>query len=131
MSDPFSVMRIDARVRRIPLVLELESGDVNAAIVTMNGNARDNFMSQMLKRSKTDGSGAVIGIKDPNGMFSDLLTKTLENEDTGALFKREEIQGLPAPVSKELFEMAKTLNGLSDDEDDDDENEVGKDDTDD
>lgn len=123
MSHQVEALVIDARMKSIPVTLQTDEGDKKVSVVTMNGTDRDNYMVQLLKRTSKDANGTINGVKDPKGMFADLLTKTLRNEETGELFDRPSVQSLPAPVSKELFEVAKTLNGLGEDEDDE---EVGK-----
>ena len=79
----------------------------------MDGSGRDKYMNQMQKNMVMK-DGKPQGLKNFEGLYSELLTKTLFDKESSSFVSKEFIQGLPARVSAALFTAAQTLNALND-----------------
>ena len=114
---------LDARVRTIPVTLELDNEELKLELFTFSGEVRDEFMDQMLKLSQKDHSGKVIGMKKAKGLYSMLLCKCLRYRETEELVGAKTIDGWPSATSKALYDNAQELNGLKEDKKSDSEDE--------
>ena len=78
----------------------------------MDGRGRDKYMNQ-LQLNMVMKDGKPQGLKNYEGLYAELLTKTLFDKESGKFASKEFIQGLPARVSSKLFTAAQTLNALN------------------
>lgn len=98
--------------------VELEASDgvvLVYAVKEMTGAQRDSYFSKM--SSKTKQGGDQVTITDYNGLYSTLLSHTLY-DDKDKLVDEKIIQSWPDSAQKALFDLAKSVNGLNDNDKD-------------
>ncbi len=66
--------------------------------------------------------GKVTGMKTYDGLYSNLLSKTMRDE-SGKLVLMDELQVWPVRVQRFLYEKAQKVNGLDEQAEDDSKNE--------
>ncbi len=97
------------------VVLTEEDGITNTCyqLREMTAAERDNYLTRMQKRMKTDSSGKAIGVSNFDGMQADLLASCMTTVADGKPVTMGTIQAWPATVVTSLFEKAQELNNLN------------------
>lgn len=115
-----------------PLVfaLELEERPVSIAgepyvLIELDGRDRDKYLNSLGSRVKTAPNGKSAGIKNFDGLQATLIVMSLrkiEGDERNPV-KLETIQKWPARVVTALFNAARDLSALNEDDEDDDKAE--------
>src|SRR5262245_36582590 len=122
------------RVRRLSVVLYLgsmamgyvftlrrhvEDVDIDGerwTLEEMDGTGREAYLSEVIGRAKiSPETGKAVGVKTFNGMWTDLLKRCLRDPH-GKLADQTTMQAWPATALQGLFEAAKRLNALDDED---------------
>jgi hypothetical protein len=93
---------------------ELETADgtvLEYSIKEMTGGQRDAYFNQVGDKTKTAADGSVVGMKNFDGLYSSLLSKTVY-DNTDKLVPEATLQTWPSTVQEALFKVAQALNGL-------------------
>ncbi len=78
----------------------------------MDGTLRDQYVTLVVNRVNT----AQNGKRDMTGMYAELLARCIWSQPEDKRVSLKEIQTWPATFQKKLFNKARKLNGLDDDE---------------
>jgi hypothetical protein len=92
--------------------IEDEAGKTTTYLLKeMTGTQRDQYVSNMMKRTKFDGEGKILQMGDITGMQASLISMCLYDPQ-GQLVPPTFINAMPATSQNLLFEACSRLNGL-------------------
>jgi hypothetical protein len=98
-----------------PVELESASGVEQYELREVSAADRDCYLNKMAKRLQYGPDGKVGNIGNFLGAQADLLTLCL-HDDKGVPVTEKTVQGWPAVVVSNLFDAARKLNGLDNEE---------------
>lgn len=103
----FSLVR-----KKTPFELETADGTVLVySVQEMTGGQRDAYFTHVGNKTKTGPDGTVTGMKDFEGLYSTLLSKTVY-DPSDKLVPEHVIQSWPATAQEALFKESQALNNL-------------------
>lgn len=105
------VLEFDLARKEIPCKL----GGVEWVLREMDGTMRDQYLNAISSRVRMV-DGKANGVKDFGGLQALLLTRSLYRKDDNQPATQAEIQAWPSSVVGALFDRAKELSGLGDEE---------------
>ena len=87
-------------------------------LVELDGRERDRYLTSLTRRVRTDKSGDVSGVKDFDGLQASLVSASLYRGtgDSREHVPTAEIQKWPARVVSALFDAAKELSALNEED---------------
>jgi hypothetical protein len=110
-------MKFSLTRKKTSFELEVAEGNVLVySIQEMTGGQRDAYFTHVGAKTKTSADGTVTGMKDFEGLYSNLLSKTVYDADN-KLVPESTLQTWPATVQEQLFKVAQELNGLNKEDD--------------
>lgn len=113
-------MKISVVRKSQPVELEMdaEGNVVKVFVKEMTGAQRDEYFNKTSQRSRVDqNTGEVVGIKDYKGLYSTLLAFCVYDAE-GKPLPESKIQEWPDGAQRAMFEIARKLNKLGNDEGD-------------
>lgn len=113
-----------------PLVFTLEREEIPVVIDSqeyvlqeLDGSERDRYLNGLTNRMRVNNKGDLAGIKNFDGLQASLVAASIRLVDglerKPVLLKT--VQGWPAKVVKQLFDAARELSGLDDEDEKDKE----------
>ncbi len=115
------VLKISLVRKTLPvLVTDENGGEKEYTLRELTGKERNKYLNQMTNRVKMGPNGKPAGIKTFDGFQSDLLCRSLV-DDEGRKASKEFIEEMPALAQHELFEKAQEISGLDKEDVEDDE----------
>lgn len=107
------------KLKNNSLTIEIESEDgakkTTYRLVEMTVATRDKYMNTLAQRMRFDPvTGRPMGIKSFDGMFGELLSRCMTEEDTGRLVTKEEVNAWPTTVAQGIYQIAQKLNRIED-----------------
>jgi hypothetical protein len=106
--------RITLSLKRKTIEIEIEDEDGSQKIfkvMELSGNQRDEYLNTSAKRMSYDAQGKPSGVKDFRGMHTDLLIRSVYDEN-GELVKGAILETWPSTTIERLFEISQELSGL-------------------
>lgn len=112
------VLRFTTTRKEQKIEIEDESGQPQEYIVReMMGVDRDLYMTFMSGKFRVDERGKVVGMKDFNGLQSDLIRRCLYGPD-GKPVEERKIKLWPASLQNAVHKLCRQINALDDDQED-------------
>lgn len=102
-----------------------KGGAKNWTLKELSGRERNRYLNKMKDRVKIGKNGKAMGIKNFDGYQSDLLLSSLYDEADKSV-SLDMIEALPAKTQQALFDRAKEISGLDNDEEEKNEDEAEK-----
>lgn len=105
-------MKFAIATKTIPIELEHPDGrQETLEMREMTAAIRDRYLGLQGERAKHNTEGVVVGIKNFDGIHSDLLCLCLYRDGTPV--PKSEVQGWPASMTSALYAEAQKLNMLN------------------
>ena len=92
-------------------VSDAEGVEQTYTLRELTGKQRDTYLNKMGDRMKFNEAGKTEGLSNYEGLQSGLLSLSLR-DGNGELVKEVVLQGWPASVLSDLFDVAQELSGL-------------------
>lgn len=112
MSD--DVIEVSLAFTERPVKVKEQSGNIrNLVMREMDGDLRDEYLSNMTKGVKVDTASGTATMKSMKGIHAALLCRCLY--EGGELVPATEIHAWPSSVQAKLYAAAQKMNGLGED----------------